>query len=74
VKDAFDWSERVSEEVGELADEPQVVAVEFFDRDLVEMMAEQAEVMEKSEAADHRIFFCSIGPMIEARNGAATVD
>jgi hypothetical protein len=31
VEDAFDGSETVSEEVGELADEPQVVAVEFFD-------------------------------------------
>jgi hypothetical protein len=35
VEDAFDGSETVSEEVGELADEPQVVAVEFFDRELV---------------------------------------
>jgi hypothetical protein len=53
---------------------PKVVAVEFCDRELVEMMAEQAEVMEKSEAADHCISFCSIGPRIESRNGAATVD
>jgi hypothetical protein len=35
VEDAFDWSEMVSEEVGELAKEPQVVAVEIFDRELV---------------------------------------
>jgi hypothetical protein len=74
VKDAFDWSKMVSAEVGELADEPQVVAVEFYDRELVEMMAEQAKVMEKSEAADHCISFCSIGPRIESRKGAATVD
>jgi hypothetical protein len=40
----------------------------------LEMMAEQAEVMEKSEAADHCISFRSIGPRIESRNGAATVD
>lgn len=37
------------------------------------MMAEQAEVVEKSEAADHCVSFCSIGPRIESRNGAATV-
>jgi hypothetical protein len=74
VKGAFDWSKTVSEEVGELAEEPQVVAVEFCDRELVEMMTEQAEVMEKSEATDYCISFCSIGPRIESRNGAATVD
>jgi hypothetical protein len=56
VKDAFDWSETVSEEVGELADEPQVVAVEFCDWELVEMMAEQAKVMEKRTKLDSLIY------------------
>ncbi len=40
MEDAFDGSEAVSEEVGELADEPQVVAVEFFDWEEVQVIAE----------------------------------
>ena len=38
------------------------------------MIAEQAEVMEESEAADHCVSFRSIGPRVDTRNGAATFD
>ena len=60
--------------MGELAYEPEVIAVEFFDGQLVEMLAEQTEVMKKGEAAEHCVAFRLVGPRIESRNGAAAVD
>ena len=74
MEHTLDWSESVGEKMGELAYEPQVIAVEFFDGQLVEMLAEQTEVMKKGEAADHCVAFRLVEPWIESRNGAAAVD
>jgi hypothetical protein len=40
MKNALDWCEPVGEKMGELANEPQIIAVEFLDGKLVEMLAE----------------------------------
>jgi hypothetical protein len=73
VKEALYGSKSVGENISELAYEPQVIAVESLDGQLVEVLAEQAQVVKKREAANHCISFRLVGTRVESRNGAAAV-